>query len=101
MAIAKKPNRNLEDVGKPDPMAFIQGAEHSQTQLDPEPAKRKRKEPVLIRFDEHTLDRLTGQPPSADCPALPWCACWSLKTCLIEAAARWIGLMTTSAVRSS
>jgi predicted DNA binding CopG/RHH family protein len=56
MAIAKKPNRNLADVGKPDPMAFIQGAERSQT--EPDPAKRKRKEPVLIRFDEHTLEQV-------------------------------------------
>ena len=56
MAIVKKPNRSLADVGKPDPMAFIQGAEHSQT--EPEPAKRKRKEPVLIRFDEHTLEQV-------------------------------------------
>jgi predicted DNA binding CopG/RHH family protein len=58
MAIAKKPKRNPEDVGKPDPMVFIQGAEHSQTKSDPEPAKRKRKEPVLIRFDEHTLEQV-------------------------------------------
>ena len=35
MAIAKKPNRSLDNVGKPDPMAFIQGAEHSQTKTRP------------------------------------------------------------------
>jgi hypothetical protein len=58
MAIAKRPNRNLTDVGKPDPMAFIQGVEHSQTKPDPGPAKRKRKEPVLIRFDAHTLEQV-------------------------------------------
>jgi hypothetical protein len=57
MAIAKKPNRNLADVGTPNPMVFIQGAERAQT-ADPEPTKRKRKEPVLIRFDEHTLDQV-------------------------------------------
>ena len=58
MAIAKKPNRNPQDVGKPDPMTFIQGAERSQTEPDSEPATRKRKEPVLIRFDEHTLKQV-------------------------------------------
>ena len=62
MAIAKKPNRNLADAAKPDPMAFIQRAEHSHTnpaaEPDPEPAKRKRKEPVIIRFDEQTLEQV-------------------------------------------
>ena len=58
MAIAKKPHRNLSDAGKPDPMAFIQGAERSQTEPGPESVKRKRKEPVIIRFDEHTLEQV-------------------------------------------
>ena len=62
MAIAKRPNRNLADVAKPDPMVFIQGAEHSQTEplahTDPKPSERKRKEPVIIRFDEQTLEQV-------------------------------------------
>jgi predicted DNA binding CopG/RHH family protein len=52
MPIAKKPKRNLTAVAKSDPMAFIQGAEQQ-----PEP-RRKRKEPVIIRFDEDTLERV-------------------------------------------
>ena len=36
----------------------LQGAEYSQTEPNPEPAKSKRKEPVLIRFDEHTLEQV-------------------------------------------
>jgi predicted DNA binding CopG/RHH family protein len=50
MSIAKKPKRNLTAVAKSDPMAFI---------LEPtaEP-RRKRKEPVIIRFDEATLERV-------------------------------------------
>ena len=53
MTIARKPPRDLTEVAKPNPMAFIQGA-------DPElePARRKRKEPVIIRFDEDTLQRV-------------------------------------------
>ncbi len=45
MAIATKPKRQLSA----DPMAFITGAE--------KPEKR-RKEPVIIRFDESTLKRV-------------------------------------------
>jgi hypothetical protein len=66
MAIAKKPKRDLAEGAKPDPMAFIQGAAHRQDESDafrsegssPEskPARRKRKEPVIIRFDDHTLE---------------------------------------------
>jgi hypothetical protein len=62
MAIVKKPNRTLTDVVRPDPMLFIQGAEHSQTEptayTDPPPPERKRKEPVIIRFDEQTLEQV-------------------------------------------
>jgi hypothetical protein len=49
MTIAKKPIRNLSDISKPDPMAFIEGAGQ---------ARRKRKEPVIIRFDDDTLKRV-------------------------------------------
>jgi hypothetical protein len=62
MAIAKKPKRDLTEIAKPDPMAFIQGAEHPQAEPvqepDPELARRKRKEPVIIRFDDETLQRV-------------------------------------------
>ncbi len=62
MAIARKPKRDLAEVVKPDPMAFIEGAEHRQVEPvvepEPEPARRKRKEPVIIRFDNDTLERV-------------------------------------------
>lgn len=62
MPIAKKPKRNLTDVVKSDPMAFIQGAEHRQVEpiveLELEPARRKRKEPVIIRFDDDILEQV-------------------------------------------
>jgi hypothetical protein len=61
MPIAKKPKRNLTEVVKSDPMAFIQGAEHRQVEpvvREPEPARRKRKEPVIIRFDDDTLEQV-------------------------------------------
>jgi ribbon-helix-helix CopG family protein len=62
MPIAKKPKRNLTEVVKSDPMAFIQGAEHRQVEpvVEPEPelVRRKRKEPVIIRFDDDTLEQV-------------------------------------------
>jgi Ribbon-helix-helix protein, copG family len=54
MTIAKKPMRNRSDIGTPDPMVFIEGAGRPQ----PEQARRKRKEPVIIRFDDDTLKRV-------------------------------------------
>ena len=43
-------------------MVFIQGAEHSQADptayTEPKPSERKRKEPVIIRFDEQTLEQV-------------------------------------------
>jgi predicted DNA binding CopG/RHH family protein len=62
MAIVKKPKRYLTDVEKSDPMAFIQEADHRQVEsvIEPkrEPARRKRKEPVIIRFDDDTLEQV-------------------------------------------
>jgi hypothetical protein len=63
MPIAKKPKRNLTAVATSDPMEFIQGSAHQQAdpivETEPEPARRKRKkEPVIIRFDEGTLERV-------------------------------------------
>jgi hypothetical protein len=62
MPIAKKPKRNLTEVVKSDPMAFIQGAEHRQVEpvVEPEPesVRRKCKEPVIIRFDDDTLEQV-------------------------------------------
>jgi hypothetical protein len=56
MVIAAKPKRQLSDTGEAlEPMAFIASASHRQTEDGP---KRKRKEPVIIRFDEDTLQRL-------------------------------------------
>jgi hypothetical protein len=57
MPIAKKPKRNLTEVVKSDPMAFIQGAHHVEP-IEIEPARRKSKEPVIIRFDDDTLKRV-------------------------------------------
>ena len=54
MTIAKKPVRHLSDIALSDPMMFIEGAGRSQ----PEQARRKRKEPVIIRFDDDTLKRV-------------------------------------------
>jgi hypothetical protein len=62
MAVAKKPQRNHTDAATPDPTAFIQGADHGHAKpevvQEPEPGKRKRKEPVIIRFDDADLDRI-------------------------------------------
>jgi hypothetical protein len=54
MTIAKKPVRNLSDIATPDPMVFIERA----GQPKPEQTRRKRKEPVIIRFDDDTLKRV-------------------------------------------
>ena len=54
MAIAQKPKRSLVDTASSDPMDFIHGADHSQA----EPVRRKRKEPVIIRFDDDTLEQV-------------------------------------------
>ena len=63
MAIAPKPKRSASDTASsPDPMAFIQGAEHQQagpaTHTESQAGKARRKEPVIIRFDEETLKRV-------------------------------------------
>ena len=63
MAIAPKPKRPASDVASPpDPMAFIQGAEHQQTgpatHTEGQAGRARRKEPVIIRFDEETLKRV-------------------------------------------
>ena len=62
MAIATKPKRDPTATAHADPMAFIHGAEprHEVTIADParEPPKRKRKEPVIIRFDDDTLHKV-------------------------------------------
>jgi hypothetical protein len=69
MAIVKKPKQHLTDATKSDPMAFIQEADHRQVgtvvESEHEPARRKRKEPVIIRFDDDTLeqvDRAAARP---------------------------------------
>jgi hypothetical protein len=61
MAIAAKPNQRPSAPAKPDPLEFIAGAEKEE-QAPPheepiEPQKR-RKEPVIIRFDEKTLHQI-------------------------------------------
>jgi hypothetical protein len=56
MAIAPKPKRSPDDVAPPDPMEFIQGADHRQEEQATPKAGRKRKEPVIIRFDDDTLE---------------------------------------------
>jgi hypothetical protein len=51
MAIVKKPKRRLKD----DPMTFIQEADR---RVESEPARRRRKEPVIIRFDAAMLEQV-------------------------------------------
>lgn len=62
MAIAKKPKGGQPDIARPDPMAFIQGVNRPQEtaalEQNAQPASRKRKEPVIIRFDDETLSRV-------------------------------------------
>ena len=62
MTVAKKPQRNHTETAKPDPTAFIQGADHGHANPEvvqkPEQGKRKWKEPVIIRFDDADLDRI-------------------------------------------
>jgi len=62
MAIAQKPKRYTADIAPADPMTFIQGATHRQEETvaegTPRPAKRKRKEPVIIRFDDETINKV-------------------------------------------
>jgi Ribbon-helix-helix protein, copG family len=59
MAIAKNPKRGLAEIAQPDPMAFIQGAEHSEpAPLDARQTRPPRKEPVIIRFDDATLKQI-------------------------------------------
>jgi len=60
MAIAKKPKRDLSAVAKPDPMEFIQGADRAQEEpvAKSETPARKRKEPVIIRFDDETIAKV-------------------------------------------
>jgi uncharacterized protein (DUF4415 family) len=50
MAIVKKPKGRPKD----DPMTFIEDA----GRVEPEPARRKRKEPVVIRFDADMLEQV-------------------------------------------
>ena len=63
MAIVPKPKRTASDAASPpDPMAFIQGAEHQQigpaAHTEGRAGRARRKEPVIIRFDEETLKRV-------------------------------------------
>jgi hypothetical protein len=58
MAIAKKPKRDLTEIAAPDPMAFIQGAQHREPSLETGKTRPPRKEPVIIRFDDETLKQI-------------------------------------------
>lgn len=63
MAIASRPYRRPNDLVQPDPMDFIQRAAEQQTpdlsaaEIS-EASKRRRKEPVIIRFDDYVLSKL-------------------------------------------
>ena len=63
MAIVSRPQRRPHDIAQPDPLDFIQRAAEQQTpalsaaELS-ETSKRRRKEPVIIRFDDHVLSKL-------------------------------------------
>jgi hypothetical protein len=63
MAIVSKPQRHLHDFVQPDPMDFIERAAEQQTPSlsvaeFSEASKRRRKEPVIIRFDDYVLSKL-------------------------------------------
>ena len=62
MGIAAKPKRHQTADAKPDPMAFIQGADHGQPSAEPAPVEPppvpRRKEPVVVRFDDDQLAAL-------------------------------------------
>jgi hypothetical protein len=62
MAIVTRPKRNPNGTATPDPMEFIQGVGRETgdqaTADDRQPSKRRRKEPVIIRFDDEILSRL-------------------------------------------
>jgi hypothetical protein len=61
VAITEKPKRHPSAPAKPDPLEFIAGAEKGeQAPVTQEPAKppKRRKEPVIIRFDEKTLHQI-------------------------------------------
>jgi hypothetical protein len=57
MAIVSRPKRRLSDTSTSDPMEFIQGAGR-QTEEDALKPMKRRKEPVIIRFDDDILSRL-------------------------------------------
>ena len=63
MAIVSRPQRRPHDIGQPDPMDFIERAAEQQipalsaAELS-ETSKRRRKEPVIIRFDDYVLSKL-------------------------------------------
>src|SRR4051794_30789163 len=51
----------LSDIATPDPMQFIAGAENRQkddTETKRSPVQKRRKEPVIIRFDEKTISQI-------------------------------------------
>ena len=61
MEIDPRSKRLLNNIIKPNPMDFIQGAETRSEDLlssDTPSSQRRRKEPVIIRFDEEILTRL-------------------------------------------
>ena len=61
MAIAEKPKRHPSAPAKPDLLEFIAGAEKGeQAPLPQELTKppKRRKEPVIIRFDAKTLQQI-------------------------------------------
>lgn len=58
MAIAKKPKAN-PDNSAPNADAFIRGADHPEAdQAPPAGGRRRRKEPVMLRFDDAVLDEI-------------------------------------------
>ena len=61
MAITAKPKRRPSASAKPDPLEFIAGAEKGeQAPIPQKPTKpqKRRKEPVIIRFDVKTLHQI-------------------------------------------
>ena len=61
MVIVSRPQRHPHELVQPDPMDFMERAAERQTpglsaaELA-ETSKRRRKEPVIIRFDDYVLN---------------------------------------------
>lgn len=59
MAIARRPNRDRSDIASTAAVdAFIHGAERGQPPAEPPTKAKKKKEPIILRFDEAVIDAI-------------------------------------------